>query len=97
MYIYYSFTWSVHRVLCVSFCGLLKGVLVRTSHPSVLLPVLRLVEQASPAFPPLQSAAGGLLSMIELIKVRHRSLFDPNTMISLFSRMGGPESDTDQR
>jgi len=51
------------------FCGLLKGIFVKTLRPSVLLPVLRLVEQASPAFPPLQSAAGGLLNVIELIEV----------------------------
>ena len=55
-----------------SFYGLLKGILVKSSRPSVLLPVLRLIEQASPAFPPLQSAAGGLLNVIELIEVWHR-------------------------
>ena len=55
-----------------SFCGLLKSILVKKSRPSVLLPILRLVEQASPAFPPLQSAAGGLLNVIELIEVWNR-------------------------
>ena len=56
-----------------SFCGLLKRILVKSSRPSVLLPILRLVEQASPAFPPLQSAAGGLLNVIELIEVPYRT------------------------
>ena len=56
-----------------SFCGLLKRILVKKSHPSVLLPILQLVEQASPAFPPLQSTAGGLLNVIELIEVWNRS------------------------
>src|SRR5882762_5301518 len=60
-----------------SFCGLFKSILVKTSRPSVLLPILRLVEQASPAFPPLQSAAGGLLNVIELIEVWNRSSLTP--------------------
>ena len=59
-----------HRRL-FSFCGLFKGILVKASRPSVLLPVLRLVQQASPAFPPLQSAVGGLLNVIELMEVWH--------------------------
>ena len=55
-----------------SFCGVFKRLFVKAPRPSVLSPVLRFVVQASLAFPLLQSAAGGLLNVIELIEVRHR-------------------------
>ena len=53
-----------------SFCRSFKNIFIKASRPSVLLPVLRLVEQAAPAFPPLQSAASGLVNVIERTEVR---------------------------
>jgi len=49
-----------------------KGLkrLVVAPRPSALVPVLQFVVQVSPAFPPLQSAAGGLLKVIEIVEVR---------------------------
>ena len=51
-----------------SFRKTLKGF-VKVPQPSVLIPVLQVVVQASSAFTPLQSAAGGLLKVIEIVEV----------------------------
>jgi len=43
----------------------------------VLIPVLQVVVQASAVFTPLQSAAGGLLKVMEIAEVRHCFSFYP--------------------
>ena len=65
-----------------SFCRLFKRLFAKAPSPSVLSPLLRFVVQASPAFPPLQSAAGGLLNVIDVIEVRRRSYLRPRTVTS---------------
>jgi len=51
----------------------------------VLIPVLQVVVQASAAFTPLQSAAGGLLKVMEIIEVRHSfSLYPHNSSLTTF-------------
>ena len=61
-------------------CGLsflirqtIKDLFSKAPKPSVLIPILRVVVQASAAFTPLQSAAGGLLGVMEIVEVRLRS------------------------
>jgi len=52
--------------LLFSFCGAFNlKRLVKAPRISILTPILRVVVQASTAFPPFQSAAGGLLSIAE--------------------------------
>jgi len=58
-----------------SFRKMLKKKL--TPRPAAIIPILQLVVQASAAFTPLQSAAGGLLKIMELVDVRHRLLSPP--------------------
>src|SRR5882762_4171065 len=41
------------------------------TRPSVLVPILKIMVQASAIFTPLQSAAGGLLKVIDVVEVRH--------------------------
>jgi len=54
-----------------SFRRALKGLAdITAPRSSDLVPILQLVVQASPAFPPLQSAAGGLLKIMETVQVR---------------------------
>jgi len=43
------------------------------SRPSVLVPILKVLVDASTAFTPLHSAAGGLLNVVEIFEVRHCS------------------------
>ena len=43
------------------------------SRPSVLVSILKVLVDASAAFTPLHSAAGGLLKVVELFEVRHCS------------------------
>ena len=40
------------------------------SRPSVLIPILNVLVEASTAFTPLQSAAGGLLKVVQVFEVR---------------------------
>jgi len=61
-------------------CGLsflipqtIKDLFSKAPKPYVLIPILKVVVQASAAFTPLQSAAGGLLSIMEIVEVRFRS------------------------
>ena len=62
----------------LSFCGAFKGLFCITSRgsnrqhprPSTLLPILRVVARVSAAFTPLQSAAEGLLNVMETVEVR---------------------------
>ena len=42
-----------------------------SARPLVLMPVLKALVHASSAFSPLQSAAGGLLKVIEVVEVRN--------------------------
>jgi hypothetical protein len=48
------------------------------STRKALIPLLQLVVQASAAFGPLQSAAGGLLKVLELVDVRSIFVFSSN-------------------
>ena len=41
------------------------------TRSSILMPILKVVVQASSAFTSLQSAASGLLKVIEIVEVRH--------------------------
>ena len=51
----------------------------------VLIPVLQVVVQASAAFTPLQSAAGGLLKVMEIVEVcRRPSLYSYNASLTIF-------------
>jgi len=43
------------------------------SRPSVLVSILKVLVDASAAFTPLHSAAGGLLKVVEIFEVRHCS------------------------
>ena len=43
------------------------------SRPSVLIPILKVLVDASTAFTPLNSAASGLLKVVEIFEVRHCS------------------------
>jgi len=43
------------------------------SRPPVLIPILKVLVDASTAFTPLHSAAGGLLRVVEIFEVRHCS------------------------
>src|SRR5260221_13378726 len=58
-----------------SFCGAFKGLFCVTSNrrpprSSILLPILHVVAHVSAAFTPLQSAAEGLLNVMETVEVR---------------------------
>ena len=61
-----------------SFCKVVKALFVKAPRPMVLIPVLQIVVQASAAFTPLQSAAGGLLKVMEIAEVRRCSSFYPH-------------------
>ena len=61
-------------------CGLsllipqrIKDLFSKAPKPYVFIPILKVVVQASAAFTPLQSAAGGLLGVMEIVEVRLRS------------------------
>jgi len=48
----------------------IKDLFSKAPKPYVLIPILKVVVQASAAFTPLQSAAGGLLGVMEIVEVR---------------------------
>jgi len=50
-----------------------QGLVFQGSEAYVLIPILKVVVQASAAFTPLQSAAGGLLGVMKIVEVRLRS------------------------
>jgi len=52
---------------------MIKDLFSKPPKPYVLIPILRVIVQASAAFTPLQSAVGGLLSVMEIVEVRLRS------------------------
>jgi len=61
-------------------CGLsflipttIRNLFSKARKPYVLIPILKVVFQASAAFTPLQGAAGGLLGVMETVEVRLRS------------------------
>jgi len=80
---------------CGLFCGVFKSLFAKALRPSTLLPVLDLVVRASSAFPPLQSAAGGLLKIMEVVEVRY--CFSLELYCSSSNPICEPENNSEQR
>ena len=82
-----------------SFCGAFKGLFTKAYRPSalVLIPILQIVERASSAFPPLQSAAGGLLNVMEVLEVRRSFSPEPIIISLMIACLCGTENNAEQR